>query len=157
VPLLLHALDGISDQFETWIVGDGELRTEHEALAKQLELKNVHFYGRRDGDDLKKSYQDADIFVLPSDREGMPLVLLEAMAMALPTVGTDVTGIRDFVADKRTGLLAPLGNAQAYRRALTDAVKNDTVYKKMSHAASEAAKQYSWPVVARKFEELYDN
>lgn len=156
IPLFLNALDGISSQFDTRIVGDGELRPEHEALARNLKLKNVHFYGRRDGEDLRRHYHEADIFVLPSEREGMPLVLLEAMAAALPIVGTDVTGIRDVVIDGQTGRLAPFGDVAAFRSALIEISEDTKAYRAMSQAALAEAEQYSWLIVARRFEELYE-
>lgn len=156
LPLLLNALDGISSQFDTRIVGDGELRSEYEALTRQLKLKNIHFLGRQDGDDLRRQYQEADIFVLPSEREGMPLVLLEAMAAALPIVGTDVTGIRDVVVDGKTGRLVPFGDAEAFRSAIMEVAEDAKTYRVMSQAALEEAGKYSWPIVAGRFEELYE-
>lgn len=156
LPLLLNALDGISSQFDTRIVGDGELRDEYEALTRRLKLKNVHFHGRQDGDDLRRQYQEADIFVLPSEREGMPLVLLEAMAAALPIVGTDVTGIRDVVVDGKTGRLVPFGDVEAFRSAITEVTEDAKTYHTMSQAALEEAGQYSWSVVSRRFEKLYE-
>jgi len=153
---LLRALQGISHTVETHIVGDGELRAEHEALAASLQLQNVQFHGRLDGEPLREMYRQADIFVLPSQREGMPLVLLEALAGGLPIVGTDVTGIRDMVAHGENGLLVPLGDDDALRRAIVTAVGDASMYQKMSNESLKKARQYSWPVVAQEFQELYD-
>lgn len=156
LPLLLNALDGVSHKFDTRVIGDGELRSEHESLAKRLKLQNVQFYGRQDGEDLRKHYQEADVFILPSEREGMPLVLLEAMAMALPTVGTDVTGTRDVVHDGVTGYLVPLDDVQKFRQALEAIVSDDARYRAMSKQANKDAQQYSWKTVAKRFQELYE-
>lgn len=157
VSLLLHALDSVSDKFETNIVGEGELRNQLEALSRRLRLKNVYFHGRKDGEALYNFYKQADIFVLPSEREGMPLVLLEALAMGLPIVGTNVTGIRDLVTSGKNGLLVPLGNAAAFREALLQATTNLTTYQIMSKASYQHAQQYSWQQVAKTFGDAYDN
>lgn len=120
----MASLEGISDQFVTRIVGDGELRSKLEQQARELNLKNVTFAGRKDDDELRDEYDAADIFVLPSEREGMPLVLIDAMAMRLPAVGTDVLGIRDMIDDGTNGLLAPLDDATKFRApTLTRSVK----------------------------------
>lgn len=153
---LLGALEGISDKFETRLVGDGELRTSLEQKTQELGLKNVHFMGRKDGEALKELYRESDIFVLPSEREGMPLVLLEALAMALPIVGTDVTGTRDLVVPGTNGLLAPLGDTETYRTALLDIIRDPARYRRMSQQALADAQQYSWAKVVQRFGELYE-
>jgi uncharacterized membrane protein/glycosyltransferase involved in cell wall biosynthesis len=152
---LLHALDGVSDQFETTIVGDGELKPELKHLAKDLKLKNVSFPGRKDGKKLLAHYHKADIFVLPSEREGMPLVLLEAMAMGLPIVATDVTGSRDVVSNGKNGFLVPHGDADEFRNALLRLKTKPKLYESMSKSGRKIANQYSWDKVASQFDSLY--
>jgi glycosyltransferase involved in cell wall biosynthesis len=155
IPLLLHALDGISERFETVLVGDGELGAELKALAESLHLENVRFHGRADGADLIDLFRQADLFVLPSEREGMPLVLLEAMAMGLPTVATDIAGSRDVVLDGENGRLVPLGDAAAMRRALLELVSDDREYSRMSESARKSAERFTWDAVGQDFEEIY--
>ncbi len=156
LPLMLHALNGISDRFETTIVGDGELRSRLEAMVGQLKLQNVHFHGRADGEDLLDLFRGADIFVLPSEREGMPLVLLEAMAMGLPIVATNVSGNRDLVVNGTTGTLVSPTDPEEMRRALVDMATDPTAFRRMSAAALEHAVQYSWANVGERFEQLYE-
>lgn len=152
---LLHALDGISDQFETTLVGNGELELELKNLAKELKLENVTFAGRKDGEDLLDYYREADIFVLSSEREGMPLVLLEAMAMGLPIVATNVTGSRDVVKNQENGLLVPYNDTDAFRKALLQIVSDEKSYQQMSQTSRWMADQYSWEKIAVKFGKLY--
>jgi len=118
IPQLLGSLEGISDQFETHIVGNGALEHDLKLLVKNLRLHNIIFHGRKDGNDLIKLYRESDIFLLPSNREGMPLVLLEAMAMSLPIIATKVTGNRDVVMNNKNGLLVPLNDIVAFRNSL---------------------------------------
>lgn len=152
---LLHALDGISDQFETTLVGDGEQGIELQALAKKLCLKHVTFAGRKDGGELLNYYKASDIFVLPSEREGMPLVLLEAMAMSLPIVATNVPGNRDVVRNGKTGLLVPYNDADAFREALRKLQTSTALYGTMSDASRSIANDYAWDKIAAQFEKLY--
>ena len=154
LPQLLDALEGVSEKFDTVLVGTGELETELRTRVAQLQLVNVTFAGRADGDALRSRYAEADVFVLPSEREGMPLVLLEALAMALPTVATDIPGTRDVI-DDLLGTLVPLGDAAALRAALIEISSDPAAYARMSAAARTRSETYSWETVADQFELLY--
>jgi glycosyltransferase involved in cell wall biosynthesis len=82
------------------IVGDGPYRGELEKITSKLNLdKFVSFEGRKDKEEVKKYYQSADIFVLPSLSEGMPNVVLEAMACGLPIIMTPCEGSKELVTD----------------------------------------------------------
>lgn len=154
--LLLDALEGISRKYETHIVGDGELRSQLETYASHLKLQNVIFTGRKDDDELRKEYEDADIFVLPSEREGMPLVLIDAMAMRLPAVGTDVLGIRDMISHGANGLLSPHNDAVAFRRQIETLAGSREMYDRMSTQAFESVHKLTWPhLTKRLIEEVY--
>lgn len=152
---IFHALEGVSDQFETTIVGSGEMEVELKQLASSLKLKNVNFVGRKGGNDLLKQYKRSDIFILSSEREGMPLVLLEAMAMGLPVIATNVTGNRDVIANGKNGLLVPLNDSNAFRQALLKIKADTKLYKSLSQSARETSSKYNWEKVATKFIELY--
>ena len=155
VQLLLNALDGISEQFETTIVGEGSLSSDLRKMAKSLKLKNIKFVGRKDDKELLNYYKRSDIFVLPSEREGMPLVLLEAMAMGLPIVATNVTGTRDVVKNGKNGYLVPLGNVESFRSALLKITSNKSTYKNLSQTSRKMADKYSWEKISAQFEKLY--
>jgi D-inositol-3-phosphate glycosyltransferase len=155
LPLFLHALDGVSEQFETTLVGEGELEPQLKGIAGDLRLKNVLFRGRADGAELRDLYRSADVFVLPSEREGMPLVLLEALAMGLPIVATDIPGNRDLVSDGDNGVLVPLGDPSEFRKALVSVTSEQEAYTQMSESAKRLACRYSWRAVDAEFERLY--
>jgi phosphatidylinositol alpha-mannosyltransferase len=155
LPQLLSALEGVSQQFDTVLVGSGDLEGSLKAQAERLGLHNITFAGRADGDDLLAHYRSADIFVLPSEREGMPLALLEAQAMALPVVATDIPGTRDLVVDGKLGTLVPVGHPAALRGALEQLVSDPGRYQRMSTEARANAETYSWERVSERFEDLY--
>lgn len=156
LPLLLKALIGTHDQLQATIVGAGELDVSLRSLAKQLGLKNVEFVGRKDGSELRAAYDHADVFVLPSEREGMPLVLLEAMAMRLPVIGTDVLGTRDLVQRGVNGQLVPLGSPEQLQRTLLALASNPKIYARLSEGAYNVASEFSWQRLIKQIEtEVY--
>jgi glycosyltransferase involved in cell wall biosynthesis len=154
--LLLRALEGISSLFDTTLVGEGELEGELKKAVVDLGLENVHFYGLADGADLRELYRNADVFVLPSKGEGMPLVLLEAMAMGLPIVATNIPGIRGVVADGQNGILVPPEEPSAFRTALLNMVSDPDRYRCMSEESRRLADKYSWGAACAEFEKLYE-
>ena len=155
LPLLLRALDGVSERFETTLVGDGEAEADLRDLTSRLALQNVRFYGRASEGELRELYRDTDIFVLPSEREGMPLVLLEALAMGLPVVATDIPGTRDVIGHGVNGVLVPPDDAVALRKALLRVATDPDGYQRMSEAARRRSAQYSWAEIGAQFERVY--
>jgi glycosyltransferase involved in cell wall biosynthesis len=102
---------------ELWLVGDGPLRGEVEALAGSLGLAGaVHVTGRRD--DVPQVLADAYCAVLASDYEGMPLSVLEAMAAGLPVVATSFGGLDEVIDDGETGFVVERGSVEALAAAL---------------------------------------
>lgn len=127
-PVLLHAchaLHKIGYTFQCQIVGYGPLQAELERQIAQLGLHGiVHLVGRLTQDELIERYRRATLFVLPcqiaddGDRDGIPNVLVEAMAMQLPVVSTPVSGIPELVKHGQNGLLVPQQDAEALAKAL---------------------------------------
>ncbi|GAA5009924.1 glycosyltransferase family 4 protein [Kitasatospora paranensis] len=152
VARLLDAMSLVRRPVRLRIVGDGELRPRLEEQARRLGLDGVEFTGGLLGDDLVDAYAGADAFVLPSDREGMPLVLLEAMAAALPVLATDVPGNRELVG--ATGLLAapePAALAAGIDRLAAD----PGLRRELSRASARAAAGHAWETVAARVEAVY--
>ncbi|WP_052425205.1 glycosyltransferase family 4 protein [Streptomyces fulvoviolaceus] len=152
VARLLDALHLTRQDVRLRIVGDGELRGRLEEQAARLGLRNVEFSGGLLGEDLVKAYADADAFVLPSDKEGMPLVVLEAMAAGLPVVATDVPGTRELVGG--TGLLAAPEPA-ALATAVDTLAADLTLRARLARASAERSRNYSWETVAQLVDDVY--
>ena len=99
------------------LAGDGSLAGRLSALSATLpNTESIHLLGRRD--DMPRLLSALDIFALSSEAEGLPLVILEAMATGLPVISTAVGGIPALVQDARTGILVPTGDEQALRVAV---------------------------------------
>jgi colanic acid/amylovoran biosynthesis glycosyltransferase len=113
--VLLEAVARLAERGQTarlTLAGDGPLRPRLEALAERLGLTSrVTFLGAVGQDDLHRLYEGASIFCLPSFAEGVPVVLMEAMAMELPVLSTRITGIPELIEDGVSGLLVAPGRA----------------------------------------------
>lgn len=107
-----------------FLIGDGVLRAKIERLIKKLELNgNVRLLGwRRDIAQLLTSF---DILVLTSRWEGLPLVLLEAMAAGRPIIASDVCGNHEIIRDGENGFLFPRGDYEALAQKIILLIKND--------------------------------
>ncbi|MEY9930863.1 glycosyltransferase involved in cell wall biosynthesis [Catenulispora sp. GP43] len=154
VARLLDAMARVTEPVRLRLVGDGDLRQELLAQAGRLGLGDrVEFVGRKHGDDLLKEYAEAELFVLPSDREGMALVVLEAMAAGLPVLATAVPGNIEtvqgagiLVEPDPKALAAEIDNLARDRAALTAA------------AAAGAARvaDSRWDRVVAAIEDVYE-
>ena len=119
---LLHAFAVLAREgrrFRALICGDGPLRPALEALRAELGLVEVRLLGSRRQTELLALLGGADLFALvpviasDGDRDGVPNVLVEAMACGLPVVSTAVGGVPDLVQHEENGLLAPPGDVEA--------------------------------------------
>ena len=99
--IILRALAKVRDtvDVELWLIGDGETRPEFEELARSLGVADiVHFYGRANaGSEVMQLLDASDVFVLPSRQEGLPRVLIEAMARGLPCIASDLPGCAELL------------------------------------------------------------
>jgi glycosyltransferase involved in cell wall biosynthesis len=120
--VLLEAIARLRDQgveAEAVIIGDGVRREALEQFAEKLGIAGeVRFLGAVGQDRIPEHFAAADIFCLPSFAEGVPVVLMEAMAMEVPVVATAVMGVPELVEHGTSGLLVPPGRADAVADAL---------------------------------------
>ena len=113
----LLAEDGIN--FELVLAGDGPLRAEIERSIDDRGLSGrVRITGWLSGDQVKNEIQHARALVLPSFAEGLPVVIMEALALGRPVLSTYVAGIPELVIPGENGLLVPAGNVQMLARAM---------------------------------------
>jgi len=88
----------------------------------------------------EKYFAAADVFCLPSYREGFGSVIIEAAACGVPAIGSDIYGVSDAIKDGETGLLFPLGNIEALRKAIEQMVLDCEGRKRMGEAALQRVK-----------------
>ena len=137
------------------LVGDGPLRGELEHAAEELGIAQaVRFLGHRD--DIVSILRQSDLFAFPSLMEAFPNALMEAMAVGLPVVATNVGGIPELVEDGRNGVLVPPGAAPAFAAAITDLLGNAARADRLAIAArSTVEDRYSFERMTREFEAAY--
>ena len=135
LPHLLAALDILRKRgrrVRAEIIGDGPLRTSLDRQLRDLELADsVELLGAQPHEKVRQAYQRASLFVLPctvaenGDRDGIPNVLLEAMASGVPVISTEISGIPELIESEQDGLLLPPNDpgrlADAMERVLTSA------------------------------------
>ncbi len=120
------------------LAGDGAARADFEGLAERLSIAaRVSFPGAVGQDDICALYADASIFCLPSFAEGVPGVLMEAMAMETPVVSTRIAGISELIDDGHTGLLVAPGRADLLADALERLLRDPALRRAMGSAARE--------------------
>ncbi|MEZ5512889.1 MAG: glycosyltransferase [Steroidobacteraceae bacterium] len=138
--ILLHALAELpSANWRLAFVGGGEQLAETQQLAHSLGIASVTtFCGFREN--VADYLAAADLFVSPSVSEGLPMVLLEAMAAGLPIVSTNVGEIPRVITSEKDGLLVPPGDVQPLRDALNRAMTNSS---QRARWGDEARRTYS--------------
>lgn len=112
--------------FELVLVGDGEMRPDIERVVADEGLgEHVRITGFVSGDAVREHLLSARAMVLPSFAEGLPVVLMEAMALGRPVVSTYIAGIPEFVVPGRTGWLVPAGSVDALATVLEAVLGTD--------------------------------
>lgn len=117
VPVLIEAFSKVAAEdsdVHLHIVGDGPERNELEFIVIESGLESrVSFYGYQSQAQIREHFAAADVFVMSSFVEGIPVVLMEAMAAGVPVVAPRITGIPELVRDGETGLLVTPGSVEA--------------------------------------------
>jgi glycosyltransferase involved in cell wall biosynthesis len=117
------------------VVGSGPDEAAARATAARYGIsERVSFLGRRSSNDVERIIGASDLLVLPSSVEGLPYVILEAMACGKPVVASDVYGIPEAVIDGETGLLVPPGDDAALARALDTLIANGELRRRMGQS-----------------------
>ncbi len=157
---LIKAFALVAQKHPDWtltIYGDGEMMPAVKDLVTEYHLESqVELPGMCT--DLEKRYQEYAMYVLPSYREGLPLVLLEAKANRLPIVSFDImTGPREIVRDKVDGLLVPPKDISALADAMNYLIEHSEVRKEMSDHSQENLDLFSKEKILAEWKCLIDS
>ncbi|MEK6889300.1 MAG: glycosyltransferase family 4 protein [Nanoarchaeota archaeon] len=109
----------------------------------------------RERKDILKMYQAADVFVMPSFREGLPLTLFEAMASGLPVVASPVNGIPYEMKDKRNGFLIEYGDNEKFAEKIIELIDDKKLRNSISKNNLSKSKNYKWDDITKKTLALY--
>lgn len=141
------------------LIGTDEGMLDHiQQLATSLKMENYYSYlGTLQSEEIKKAFASAELFIIPSDQDALPLVLFEAMAHGLPVVGTDAVGPSEIIDHGITGYIVKRGNVEDLTKAALEILINQKLAKTMGKKAkSVALKKYSVPVVVDQIETIYN-
>lgn len=135
------------------VIGDGGAKPDLERLARELGVADrVRFLGWKTPPEMPEVYRQLDAFVLPSRDEGMPNVVLEAMASGLPVVATRIAGNEELVVQGETGFLVPPEDPDALADALTTLVRDPSLRERMGSAGRTLVEdRYTWTRVAEQY------
>lgn len=155
---LPQILDKVSHNFKIEIIGDGPYQEELIGLAENLGVTfYVHFTGTVPYSELPQKYREADIFILPSLAEGMPLVVLEAMGTGLPIIASRVQGIDELVAEGINGALFDAGDVDGLASCLVQLINAGEKRVEMGKASTEKVIPYDWKNIADTYLALYED
>jgi len=136
------------------IVGDGPERAVLEQAAR--DLSNVTFVGAVAHARVMEYMMRAKVLVLPSQYEGQPNVVMEAMALGIPVIATRVGGLPDLISAGTTGLLIPFGDASAIAGAIHQISDDDALRARLAENGRLAIRPYDWAIVLERFERMLD-
>jgi glycosyltransferase involved in cell wall biosynthesis len=109
----------------------------------------------RDKKEIAKTYQSANVYVLPSYREGLPLTLFEAMASGLPVIASPVNGVPYEMKEPENGFLVKYGDLNNLKKRILQILDDDKLRKKISLNNKIKAKNYSWDLIYKKTMDIY--
>jgi glycosyltransferase involved in cell wall biosynthesis len=157
--LLIHAIHRLirtGHDLELWIAGEGDVGPQLQALARQLGVADrVRLLGYQS--DLRPLYEAMDVFALSSVREGLPNVVLEAMALGTPVLATRIAGVPRLVRDGETGVLVEPGSVDELTAGLTRLLDDPDLRARLAAAGRRTVETgYSFLARMRAIRAIYD-
>jgi len=138
-----------------WVGPDEGKAQEVKKLIKPY--KNMKYIGPiRGKQKIAEMYQAADVYVLPSYREGLPLTLFEAMASGLPIIASPVNGVPYEMKQPENGFFADYGDIKTLEKNILKILDNSKLAKQISENNFEKAKNYDWDIIYKKYMREYE-
>ena len=159
--IALNAFEILKEKYPSLkflVVGDGSELPAMKKVVSDREIKDVQFLGSLSGKHLVNAFKNSDIYMLPTDGEGMPTTVLEAMAFGLPVVTRPVGGLNDFFKEESMGALVESKNAKDFAAAIEKFLVNEECLSKTSTYNHSYAKQHFMASkVAKNLEVIFHN
>lgn len=146
LPVLLEAFAGLArrdPRLHLHLVGDGPQRADLEVIVREQGLqKQVTFHGYRSQAQLQRHFAEADVFAMASFAEGVPVVLMEAMACGVPVVAPRITGIPELVQDGISGFLTVPGDADSLAASIETLLDDPEKRNRFAQEARQVVEQH---------------
>lgn len=158
IDTLIHAFEGLGiSSKRLCIIGEGPERQRLQRLTTDLKATDrIAFLGYRD--DRLELMRAFDAFVLPSEREGIPRCLMEAMALGVAAVASDIPGVRNLVTEGVTGLMFPAGDHARLAQQILRLAENPPLRAELGRAGRlHVRSKYSAEAMARRYAALYSD
>jgi glycosyltransferase involved in cell wall biosynthesis len=141
---------------QLWVVGHGAERANLDALVEELGIQNsVTFWGERL--DVAGFFSAADIYCMSSISEGLPMSLLQAMSIGLPSIVTDVGGMAEVVRNANAGITSPVGDADAMAEAIVQLASDPARRSSLAENARTAYRQqFTLESMEASYRKLYE-
>lgn len=134
-------------QYEFWFAGQG-------SLANLINLPNTKNLGFKTTKELVKLYNQANICIFPSYREGFPLCGLEAMSCQKAVIATPI-GFSEYIENGKDGIIIPAKDEASLKNAIVDLMTNEKKRKMIEKNARKKVLQYSWDKIAKQYIEMF--
>jgi glycosyltransferase involved in cell wall biosynthesis len=151
---------GASKDIVFVVIGDGYLRPliERKVIKEGISDRFILLGSLEEVKDVLSVVKNADLFVLSSLTEGLPLAIQEAMALGIPIVSTNVGGISELIIDKYNGLLVPPTNPSKLANAIMYLLENPSIAKNLGKNSAKAIRNhYNINYATRQIESVYDS
>lgn len=148
IPQLRKIQDSTEKKVKLVVVGDGPYREQLETITREYKVADmVEFVGQKNKKEIVPFYQNADLFILPSAKEGMPNVVLEAMACGLPIIMTPCEGSKELVQDNGYILLT-----SEMGEKIQQLLRNKEMLQKLGHNSRRIVEeQFCWGHVVENY------
>ncbi|MDP2924262.1 MAG: glycosyltransferase, partial [Candidatus Omnitrophota bacterium] len=155
VPTIKHLLSdfpSLEENLKLKVIGDGPYKkTLIEEIKDNKLEKFIEVLGGISNKDIIQYYQEADIFFMPSMEEGFPRVLLEAMAMGVPYVASEVGSVREISCETAQRFLVKSGDVAMFAHKIEALISDKETYEKFKEEELEKVQEYSMDKVIDKF------
>jgi colanic acid/amylovoran biosynthesis glycosyltransferase len=156
---LIASAEYLPENVHFTIIGSGKLENNLKKMVEDKGWKNrVHFLGSMEHNDLVLHLQQSQVFCRPSLSEGLGNSFLEAMAVGVPVIGTNVGGIPDFLQDGKTGWFCEVKNPQSIAekiKYILDEKNKAEVDQVRENAKKLVTEKYNWNVITEQMRELF--
>jgi len=154
----LNIVNKLNPSFCLIVVGDGPKREDYAKLANSFDMSNkVVFVDRVSYSEMPAYYFHSDIVVLPSFHEGFGRVIIEAMAMKRPVIGSYTGGIKSLINNNVNGLVFEVGNYKSLSRCINKLISNKSLVKKLTkNAFQDFNENYSFETSIKKFNDMHE-
>ncbi len=144
--------------FQLVMIGDGDgSRQASQYIIDQYLGNNIEIIPNIPNTLISEYYRNAHIFILPSVSEGMPKVVLEAMACGCPIIVSDIPGCRELVKSNKNGFLVPTGRPDILAKTIISFCKNPALIRKMGQNSRRIVEnEYTWDCVSKRLDHVYE-